>query len=340
VSAVNAHVAELRRTLLALEDSKRGVVVAVSGGPDSVALLRALLDARETQTPLVIAHLNHQLRGADSDADEAFVAEMHAKLAGHVPNLLLEIARRDVAAEARAQGDNLESHARNERYRWLAEVAGRFGLRWVTTGHTANDQAETVLHRLLRGTGLQGLRGIAARRELEPEVTVVRPLLGWTRADVRTYLDTLGQPFRVDASNEDRSMTRNRIRHELLPLLAERFNPAIVSVLGRLARHAEEAFQEEEAAALELLREVELPRAGEMIVLDRPKLAAAPRHRVRQVFRAIWRRESWPLDDMPFAAWERLAALVVEQAAAADFPGNISVHVTIRVVQLARKTAR
>lgn len=327
-------VTELRRTLAALEDGARGVVAAVSGGPDSIALLRALLEAREPQTPLVVAHLNHRLRGADSDADEAFVTDLHAALAVPFPNLHIEIARRDIAAEAHTAGDNLEAHARAVRYRWLAEVARRHGVRWVATGHTANDQAETVLHRLLRGTGLQGLRGIAPRRELEPGVCVVRPLLPWTRAEVLAYLDALSQAYRVDASNDDRGRTRNRIRHELLPLLAQEYNPAIVSVLGRLAQQAEEAFQEEEAAALELLRAVELPRAGTMIVLERTKLAALPRQRVRQVFRALWRREGWPLDGMPFEAWERLAALVFDGLPALDLPGPIHVRWRSPVIQL------
>src|SRR5207237_1638397 len=120
------------------------------------------------------------------------------------------------------------------RYRWLAETAREVGARWVATGHTADDQAETVLHRLLRGTGLQGLRGIAARRDLEPGVGVVRPLLQTTRGEVIAYLDGLGHPYRVDATNSDLSYTRNRIRAELLPLLAARYNPAVVRVLARL----------------------------------------------------------------------------------------------------------
>jgi tRNA(Ile)-lysidine synthase len=329
-------IAEVRRTLHTLEHVERGVVVAVSGGPDSVALLRALLEAREPQTPLVIAHLNHQLRGADSDGDETFVAKLHATLAARFPNLLCEITRRDIAAEARDQGDNLEAYARVARYRWLADVAHRQGLCWIATGHTANDQAETVLHRLLRGTGLQGLRGIASRRELEPGIALVRPLLQWTRADVLAYLDALGQTYRVDATNADRRRTRNRLRHELLPLLAEQYNPAIVSLLGRLAQQAEEAFAEGEAATKELLAAVELPRAGTMIVLDREKLATASRHRVRQVFRLIWQREHWPLDDMPHAAWDRLASLVFEEAAVLDLPGKIQVRSRLRVIQLER----
>jgi tRNA(Ile)-lysidine synthase len=330
---VNAS-ARLTAELSTLEQVERGVVVAVSGGPDSVALLRALLDARDPQTPLTVAHLNHRLRGADSDADEAFVAALHAALAPRSPNLHLEIACRDVAAEAHAEGDNLEAHARSVRYRWLAEVARRHDARWIATGHTANDQAETVLHRLLRGTGLQGLRGIAARRELEPGVCVVRPLLTWTRAEVLAYLGELGQAYRVDASNADRRRTRNRIRHELLPLLAGEYNPAVISVLGRLAQQAEEVFREEEAAALDLLRVAELPRAGTMIVLDRAKLAAAARPRVRQTFRALWQREGWPLDGMPFEAWERLAAVVFDGLPALDVPGPVRVRLQLPVIQI------
>ena len=332
---ITTNSAALRRLLHELEQIENGLVVAVSGGPDSVALLRALLDARPPHMPLVIAHLNHQLRGPGSDADEAFVAELHATLAVRYSHLHCEIARRDLAAEVRASGENLEAHARAVRYRWLAEVAQRHNMHWIATGHTANDQAETVLHRLLRGTGLQGLRGIARRRELEPGVNVVRPLLSWSRAEVMSYLDQLRQTYRVDATNDDRCLTRNRLRHELLPLLAEQYNPAIVSLLSHLAQQAEEAFQDEEAAAQELLRAVELPRAGTMLVLDRVQLAAMSAYRVRQLFRLIWRREQWPLDDMPHAAWERLARLVNEEAQAMDLPGKIRVQARkARVMQL------
>jgi tRNA(Ile)-lysidine synthase len=334
VNAFSRLVADVRCTLLTLPEIERGLVVAVSGGPDSVALLRVLLDARPPQTPLVVAHLDHQLRGSDSDADADFVATMQATLAAQFPPLHIAVERRDVAAEAQACGANLEGHARTIRYRWLAEMARRHDMRWLATGHTANDQAETVLHRLLRGTGLQGLRGIAPRRELEPGIKVVRPLLNWTRADVLAYLDELGQTYRIDATNADRSRTRNRIRHELLPLLAEQYNPAIVSLLGRLAQQAEEAFHEEDAAARQLLCEVELPRAGTMLVVDRVQLAKASRHRVRQVFRLIWQRENWSLDAMSHAAWERLATLVLEESGAVDFPSKIRARALPHVVQL------
>ncbi len=242
----------VRRRVRSLEDHAHGVVAAVSGGPDSVALLHALIAARESSGPfpVTIAHLNHRLRGAESDADEAFTADLHARLtAAGVPALGLRLHRIDVAATARADGANLEATARRVRYQWLTELAHEVGVRWIATGHTADDQAETVLHRLLRGTGLQGLRGIASTRELAPGVGVVRPLLQTRRAEIIAYLTALGQPFREDSTNRDPAFTRNRIRHELLPHLAARYNPAASLVLARLAEQAEELYRDEETAA-------------------------------------------------------------------------------------------
>ncbi len=315
-----------------------GVVVAVSGGPDSVALVRGLLalPAAAGQR-LVLAHLNHQLRGRDSDADEAFVREFYETLRsqGQV-NLALHTARADVAAQARAEGGNLESVARRLRYAWLTEVAQHEGTPWVATGHTADDQAETVLHRLLRGTGLKGLRGIAARRPLAAGVELLRPMLRVTRAEVLAYLADVGQAFRDDASNRDRRYTRNRIRHELLPHLAEHYNPAIVVVLCRLAEGVGALYQDYEAEAAALLAAAEKPRAGGLVVLDRGCLAQAPRHRVREVFRLVWTREDWPQNRMNFAAWDRLADLAGGTVRAVDLPGGVRARCRERVVLLGR----
>jgi tRNA(Ile)-lysidine synthase len=325
-----------RRWLGSLPDAECGVVVAVSGGADSVALLRALDSARSLRTPLplLVAHLNHQLRGDDSDADEQFVVDLHARLtAAGRPHLSLGRTRRDIAAEARAERGNLESVARRERYKWLAELARSHGMKHIVTGHSANDRAETVLHRLLRGSGLRGLRGIAARRELEPGLTLSRPLLSATRADILAYLHELSQSYREDASNDDLRYTRNRLRHALLPLLAEQYNPAIVRVLASLAAQAEEIYQSEEAAALALLSEAELPRAGPLLIFDRSRLLTAPRHRVREMFRLVWTRENWPVGGMDHAAWERVASVVFDDLTAVDLPGGLHFHRRERVVQ-------
>jgi len=330
-------VQRVRRRLQSLEEYGRGVVAAVSGGADSIALWHALIAARDpfSPFPVVLAHLNHQLRGAESDADEAFTADLHGRLvSAGVPALTLRLGRIDVAAQARADGANLEATARRVRYRWLADVAREVGARWIATGHTADDQAETVLHRLLRGTGLQGLRGIAARRELESGVGVVRPLLQTTRSEIIAYLAQLNQPFREDSSNRDPAYTRNRIRLELLPYLAERYNPAAATALARLAEQAEEIFQEEEAAAVSLLSAAELPRAGTMLVFDRQRLAAAPRRLTRAALRFAWAREGWPLDAMSYDAWNRLADLVHGEGAGLDLPGSIHARLREQVLQV------
>jgi tRNA(Ile)-lysidine synthase len=308
-----------------------GLVLAVSGGPDSVALARAAVLARGPGSGcLVLAHLNHGLRGAESDADAAFVSELAAQL----PGVELCHTRIDIAAEAQRTGANLEATARQLRYGWLAEVARQHGLGRVATGHTADDQAETMLHRLLRGTGLQGLRGIAARRPLTPDVELVRPMLGVTRAEVLAFLQALGQPFREDSSNRDLRHTRNRIRHELLPLLAGQYNPAIVAILGRLAAQADEAFRDEQVTAAALLAAAELPRAGRQLVFDAARLSAAPEREVRAMLRLVWEREGWSRDAMGFDAWKRLTALARGDGKAADFPGGVHACVRGRVVLL------
>jgi tRNA(Ile)-lysidine synthase len=306
-------------------------VVAVSGGPDSIALLRACVDV--ASGPLAIAHLNHQLRGGQSDADEAFVRQVHADLlAGGAALLPLQIERINVATHA--DGDNLEATGRRLRYEWLAKVANALGASWIATGHTADDNAETVLHRLVRGTGLRGLAGIPPVRELAPGLVVIRPLLGVRRSEVMAFLADRNQPYRQDESNFDRRFTRNRIRHELLPSLAENFNPAIVELLNSLALQAKEADDliGQEAAAL--LANVELPRAGLMVVLDAGRLNVVSPLVARTILRSVWDREKWPSGKMAFADWDRILQVVRGERPALDLPDFIQVRRVGRVLQI------
>jgi tRNA(Ile)-lysidine synthase len=324
---------QIDQTLARLVTDDAGLVVAVSGGPDSVALLLALV--RLGRSPLVVAHLNHQLRGAESDADEAFVRELHAQLSPQVAGSIhLCCARQDMASEAATRGENLESTAREARYRWLTDVAREHRLTVVATGHTADDQAETVLHRLLRGAGLQGLRGIAECRPLADGITLVRPMLDVTRADVMAYLDGEGMTARQDSSNADLAFTRNRLRHELLPYLERHFNPGVRAVLNRLAHEASEAFDEEQREVVALLERAERPRAGRMLVLDLATLRQSSRRRVRLLFRHLWQRELWQTGHMTFDHWQRLEALVFDDLTATDLPDGVHVRRRDGVVQL------
>jgi tRNA(Ile)-lysidine synthase len=316
------------------------VVVAVSGGPDSVALLRALLALRPSHSTetLTIAHLNHQLRGPESDADEDFVRGLYRRLReGGVGGLELCCARSDLAGRAHAEGGNLEAVARRVRYEWLTQVARQTAASWVATGHTADDQAETVLHRLLRGTGLQGLRGIAARRPLAAGIELVRPLLTVTRGEVLAYLETEVQAWCHDRSNDDPSFTRNQLRHHLLPLLAGQYNPSIASVLCRLAAQAADAHAEDERRAHALLNDAELPRSGPLLLFDAQRLTAASRHLVRTALRLVWSREGWPMSRMGFDHWDRAAGVVFGACTAIDLPGGVTIQRRRRVVQIGKK---
>jgi len=204
--------------------------VGVSGGSDSVALLRILLELRgELGLRIAVLHFNHLLRSAESDADEQFVA---ALASAH--GLPCFAGREDVAAIARARGWNLEDAARRVRYAFFASIAESGEVNRIAVAHTADDQAETVLARLLRGTGPAGL---AAIYPIKGQVS--RPLLALRRSELREYLARLGQVWREDASNQDTSRLRARLRHQILPVL-ECEQPALVPRLGRLASMARE----------------------------------------------------------------------------------------------------
>ncbi|MCS6816022.1 MAG: tRNA lysidine(34) synthetase TilS [Blastocatellia bacterium] len=204
------------------------IVVAVSGGPDSVALLHLLNELRDSAYPhlrLHVAHLNHQLRGEEADADEAFVQQLAERL-----DLPFTSERQDVRALAQAEGRNLEEVAREVRYAFLRRVAAEVGARRIATGHTLTDQAETFLMRLLRGAGIEGLSGI------HPIVDdlIIRPLLAVRREETRAYCEALGIPYRVDRSNLELERWRNRVRQELLPRLLA-LNPRALEAIGRAA---------------------------------------------------------------------------------------------------------
>lgn len=209
--------------------------VAVSGGADSVALLRLLEGLRESLgITLVVVHFDHGLRGAESEADARFVAEL-----ARVRGLEFLLDREDVAAAAARHKWNLEDAARRLRYAFFERLIAEGRVTRIVVAHTADDQAETVLGHMLRGTGPAGLAGI-----YPVAGPVVRPLLRERREDLRSYLRQLGQDWREDPTNLDLRRLRARIRQQLLPLLERDFSPQVVSHLGGLARLAreEEAF--------------------------------------------------------------------------------------------------
>ncbi|MGC3970410.1 MAG: tRNA lysidine(34) synthetase TilS [Pirellulales bacterium] len=297
------------------------VLVAVSGGADSTALLNALarLRPREATGRLIAAHCNHGLRGAESDADEAFVRRLAEELGCEAI-----IERADVVAAAAARGDGLEEAARSVRYRFLEATAGRTGARYIATAHTLDDQAETLLLRILRGTGIAGLGGIPkARAAAGGGVGLVRPMLTLRRSDVLAYLSELGRTYRDDSSNADHSFTRNRVRHELLPHLAAEYNPRLVEVLANLATQAEEMQAALRPAIDALLARCRTAESSGSFELDCRVLQDAAPHVIREVLIAAWTDAGLPLQAMGFAEWKALAELATSgESAKRMFPGN------------------
>lgn len=206
------------------------VLVAVSGGADSVALLYALQElAPSLGISLTAVHLNHCIRGKASDDDAAFVMNLTASL-----NIPFVQGRSDVPRRARRKGLSLEMAAREARYAFLAKMARKVGADIVATAHTADDQVETILLKLTRGAGPRGLSGIPREVTL-CGLRVVRPMLDVTRNEIIAFLGENGLSWREDESNRDVSFLRNRVRHEVLPVLESKLNPKIRDVLLRTA---------------------------------------------------------------------------------------------------------
>ncbi|HEV3316203.1 MAG TPA: tRNA lysidine(34) synthetase TilS [Candidatus Angelobacter sp.] len=268
------------------------IAVAVSGGADSVALLRVLLELRgDLGIVLSVAHFNHRIRGAEADGDEQFVRALAADF-----ELEFHSSSADVPAYSREHKLSLETAARELRQRWFGQLVQHGQADKIATAHTLDDQAETLLMRILRGTGSRGLTGIAPWQQ---EKYLIRPMLDVTRREVEEYLAHARQAWREDASNKDLHHTRNRIRHELLPLLEHSYNPALRQNLADLAEvaRAEEEYWEKEVAGLlsRLVRPGKPSRSGRssgpsephVLALELAPFQALPLAVQRRVLRAM-----------------------------------------------------
>jgi tRNA(Ile)-lysidine synthase len=318
MTAASDFLTNLRRGLRRCELSNAGVLVGVSGGADSVALLRGLLELRnEFALTLHVAHLNHQLRDTASDADALWVGQLCRAV--RVP------AEIGVAGPIRSSSrGGVEEAAREARHRFLDQVAADIGCDAIVTAHTADDQAETVLHHLFRGTGLSGLRGIPLVRTTTTGRRLVRPMLAIRRASVEGYLAEIGQDFRSDATNADTSLTRNWLRHKLLPDLRGQFGSRVDISLTRLAEQAAEIEETLASLAERMLNLALLDRQPGVVRLNTRVLANQPLHLVREVLRLVWQRQKWPLQSMGFAEWNRLAEVVL-------FGGDTNLPGAVRV---------
>lgn len=368
-SKANSSKAKLTRSRLSVDwglvRAGERVCVAVSGGADSTALLLSLLEANRPRTEgglelgLVIsaAHVHHGLRGAEADADEAFVQGLCERL--DVP---FRVFRVDTPARQQAQGEGPEEAARALRYAALWGLLREVTADVVATAHTLDDQAETVMMKLLRGAWTEGLGGISpqvrgaeTRDSGKATGRVVRPMLGVRRSEVEAFLQERGQGWRNDASNQDLGLTRNRVRHQLMPLLRE-FNPNVDEALSRTAELArdEEAFW---ASELErVLPHVLLPgtavrgggrsvskAAGEQACgVEIARLAAMPAALRRRVVRAAARSLGGRLNAEETAKVLALATPGVRAGSRLELHGGLRVERTARELRLWRQdgTAR
>jgi|CZKF01.1.fsa_nt_gi tRNA(Ile)-lysidine synthase len=261
------------------------LAVGLSGGADSVALVRALAErSRELGLVLHAAHLHHGLRGEEADGDLAFARALATQL-----GLPFHEAHVDAGATAKENAETIEEAARRLRYSWFRQLMASGEVEAVASAHTRDDQAETVLAKFLRGAWTEGLSGIHPVIEF-PEGRILRPLLGATRAEVEAYLGSLDQDWREDSSNRHLTFTRNRIRHELLPLL-EGWNPQLRAHLVQMAQLArdEEAWWTAELVRLgpQMLRPVRGGgrSADDGLALDVLRLAALPTALQRRLLR-------------------------------------------------------
>ena len=281
-------------------DSGGALVVACSGGPDSTALALALHERGHDEARIMAAHFNHRTRGEESDGDEGYVRDLCAKL--DVPLT--------VGAAPKATDHMSENDARRMRYTFLERVARDIGARFVAVAHTADDQAETILLRIARGTGVRGLAGMDANRPISEGsgVQLIRPMLGLHRSDVEEYLRSIGVTAREDSSNADLRYARNRVRHTIMPALKQ-LNPAAVDAITRLAADARQHRELVAAHPAEPMPHdneidsgmlVRLPQPVAAFMLERMHSRAMPerdsdaqleRHHIEEALRLASRRE-------------------------------------------------
>ncbi len=298
------------------------LVVAVSGGADSVCLIHILTSLREElKLELHIAHLNHQLRDADSDADAEYVAELARKLG--IPNT---VEKRDVKGYQKEERLSLEEAAREVRYRFLAETAKSIGAGRVAAGHTKDDHIETILMHLIRGSGTRGLRGLQPATLWQSGVeslVIIRPLLEISHQETEGYCRQHKITPRLDASNLSLSPLRNRVRQQLLPLL-ESYNPAIAEALLRTGRIADDdiTFLDEQVARLwdKVVRQ-----EGKAIILEKAAFEQLPTPLKRYLLRAAVERLLGSAKDIEMRHIEEMISLATKAAGKRlSLPGGLT----------------
>lgn len=351
----------------------RRLLVGVSGGADSVALLLALREAAQPGQ-LTVAHMNHGWRGAESDADQAFVV----KLAGSLNLQCICRAPRDrdtqttnqndaeecredamLAKASAASGtsledaagmeygeqlrvtqwltDKTEERARADRYQFFKQAAYEIGASYVVTAHTADDRIETLLHNMLRGSGLAGASSLVMFRPFDESLVLARPLLRKRRAEIEAFLKYRQQSFREDSSNKLSRYKRNFLRNQVMPLITEHY-PAAPGSLLSFSELTEELLADWALLADRWLERVTRSLASSSVSMQRAKarwpisqffltpqadFCAEPWSIVQAALRQVWSQRGWPLADMSRAHWQAVHELGRRVTGVINLPGNL-----------------
>jgi tRNA(Ile)-lysidine synthase len=298
------------------------LVVAVSGGADSVCLLNILFNLREElKIKLHIAHLNHQLRGADSNADAEYVAELAQKL-----KIPATIEKRDVKGYQKEQRLSLEEAAREVRYRFLAQVAKSIGAERVAAGHTKDDHIETILMHLIRGSGTRGLRGLQPStlwQSGDESLTIIRPMLEISHQETEGYCRQHKITPRLDASNLSLSPLRNRVRQQLMPLL-ESYNPAVAKALLRTGRIADDDINFLDEQINQIWEKV-IRQEGKSLILDKAAFESLAPALKRYLLRASVERLLGSAKDIEMRHIEEMMSLLTKPAGKRlNLPGGLT----------------
>lgn len=303
-----------RKSLSELGISKESrILVAVSGGLDSLVLLRLLFEIPDLDRPeMDVAHLNHGLRGGESDVDQDYVKAVCGRFGIRFRTKTLSNCEIE-----RVPKQSTEEAARSIRYQWLEESAMACESEGILTAHHQDDQAETIVHNLARGTGLRGVQGMQSKRCLRSGVVLFRPLLSFSRAQLRDYAEDRQVFYREDLSNGDLRFTRNRLRHCFLPQFTKQYGPKFVESLTLLGKSASIATEILDRMSGEMASACIVTQTDQHVLLRSGPLNHVPSFVTAHFFTWLWQQQNWARQKMTAKHWVKLS-----EASRSDFSGR------------------
>ncbi len=300
--------------------------LAVSGGADSMSLLCAFARlARQYGLcgQLVVGHVNHGTRGTESDGDAIFVRHTAEQYGLTFEERTIQACQLEEMVQRTGSWENA---AREIRYQFLREMAQKNCARYIATAHTKNDQLETIIQRIFRGTGLDGLCAIPRIRPLDDSIVIIRPLLDLDRKEILHYLDSIHQSFRNDSSNQTDAYLRNRIRHDLVPVLEQLFPDRWQNALLRLSQLAEDVTRQDLCRGDLIRQKVIMMQNTTEVIINLSELKKNDSFSIGIFFRSLWKEQKWHLGEMGRSQWQRLCQIATSnKTEQEEFPGNITV---------------